>query len=86
MTLSAQTDKVVRVECNAWAVDVLRSQLDDVMNFFRRSIPSFRQTVLTQEAVPVYAIVSYIPPCLAPIESLSKVSHGYQKAPPILSA
>jgi hypothetical protein len=57
-----------------------------VMDFFGRSISSFLQTVLTHEAVPVHAVISYIPPCLAPIESLSKVSHGYQKAPPILSA
>jgi hypothetical protein len=46
-----------------------------VMHLFRRSVTSFSQTVLTQEAVAVHAVLSHIPPCLAPVESLSKVSH-----------
>jgi hypothetical protein len=46
-----------------------------VVHFFRRSVTSFSQTVLTQEAVAVHTVRSHISPCLAPIESLSKVSH-----------
>ena len=75
VTLAAQTDQVVRVEADARTVNVLRSQRFDVMHLFRRSVTSFSQTVLTQEAVAVHTVLSHISPCLAPVESLSKVSH-----------
>jgi hypothetical protein len=50
-----------------------------VMHFLCRSVTSFGQTVLTQEAVSVHAVVSYIPPCLGSVESLSEVSHKIRK-------
>lgn len=81
VTFTAQADKVIRIQADALVAYVLRSQLDDVMDFLGWCVLPFSQTVLTHECIAVHAVLTHIPPCRAFIKLLCKVSHKRKALP-----
>ena len=75
MTLAAQADQVVRVQRHAWVVDVVRSDLDDVVDFLRWCVLAFAQTILAQPAVALHDVVAQRFPLFGFVESTGEVSH-----------
>ena len=69
VTVFAQADQVVRIQCDARIPDVLRSQVDDVMHIVRRS-----SALPAQVAVPHQTILPDIVPHFGFIKALRKLS------------
>jgi len=80
VTFPAQAHKVVEVEADARIVYILRCQLDDVVNLFRRCDDAGTHTVHTQIPVTPYCCLSNDLPLSAFIKLLRVVFHCYQKS------